>query len=136
VVRQVEHYRKKLLRKALEDTAAPSPPPPQRKEKSTRHEEPDSDYSSSRSSKKEKRKKKQRDRSSSGKTDNNQWIKEPYGFFLFTLDFTGLNSLGRITGLTKVIYFAVLRIGDVYPGYEFFHHVSEFFPFRIRIKVF
>ncbi len=71
VVRQVEHYRKKLLRKALEDTAAPSPPPPQqRKEKSTRHEEPDSDYSSSRSSKKEKRKKKQRDRSSSGKTDN------------------------------------------------------------------
>jgi hypothetical protein len=71
VLRQVEHYRKKLLRKALEDTAAPSPPPPpQRKEKSTRHEEPDSDYSSSRSSKKEKRKKKQRDRSSSGKTDN------------------------------------------------------------------
>ena len=67
---QVEHYRKKLLRKALEDTEAPTP---RGKEKSSRaqHEEPlsDSERYSSRSSKKEKRKKK-RDRSSSGNKDN------------------------------------------------------------------
>jgi protein required for attachment to host cells len=63
VCTQVEHYRKKLLRKALEDTAAPTP----RKERTSRHEDQqDSDSERySRSSKKEKRKKK-RDRSSSG----------------------------------------------------------------------
>jgi hypothetical protein len=71
----VEHYRKKLLRKALEDTAAPTP----RKERTSRHEDQqDSDSERySRSSKKEKRKKK-RDRSSSGNvTISSVQVKEP-----------------------------------------------------------
>ena len=65
---QVEHYRKKLLRKALEDTAAPTPTHRNKEQRptTTRHSDNESESERySRSSKKEKRKQK-RDRSSSG----------------------------------------------------------------------